>query len=157
MNSTDLNDEVKNTNSMKIKCWSLCWWELFSKVYVETLHKLNFLWLTCVNPWVWSSWPKKCIFMPSLKALQVFFESLLFKSVFLKWIVMSLWPGMMVAWKLKVLWIQFLQPTWVMIWQVFWETRIVNQKIHIHIYNIHIHLHICICIYTYHILWFTLW
>ena len=115
------------------------------------------LWLTCVNPWVWSSWPKKCIFMPSLKALQVFFESLLFKSVFLKWIVMSLWPGMMVAWKLKVLWIQFLQPTWVMIWQVFWETRIVNQKIHIHIYNIHIHLHICICIYTYHILWFTLW
>ena len=85
MNSTDMNDEVQNTNSMKIKCWSLCWLELFSKVYVETLHKLNlFMVDMCKSMGVVKLTEKKCIFMPSLKALQVFFESLLFKSVFLK-------------------------------------------------------------------------
>ena len=100
MNSTDLNDEVQNTNSMKIKCWSLCWWELFSKVYVETLHKLNFLWLTCVNPWVWSSWPKKCIFMPSLKALQVFLKVYYLKVYFLS----ELWCHSGLGWWLPENW-----------------------------------------------------
>ena len=83
MNSTDLNDEVQNTNSMKIKCWSLCWWELFSKVYVETLHKLNlFMVDMCKSMGVVKLTEKKCIFMPSLKALQVFLKVYYLKVYF---------------------------------------------------------------------------
>ena len=58
------------------------------------------LWLTCVNPWVWSSWPKKCIFMPSLKALQVFLKVYYLKVYFLS----ELWCHSGLGWWLPENW-----------------------------------------------------